>query len=126
MRLAGTEARIVDNREMPDICLQHMVSVMILDKTASFQAAHDKARMKDPAVLRMRAKVQLIPSEELERMEPRTAGHRGDYAERWNRAVRPRHRGARHDGKSDEHAKRSFRNAATWWNPSSVNQAART
>ena len=70
VRLANTEARVVDNREMPDICLQHMVSVMLLDKTASFQAAHDKARMKDPAVLRMRAKVQLIPSEELERLEP--------------------------------------------------------
>jgi 2-methylcitrate dehydratase PrpD len=70
VRLANTEARVVDNREMPDICLQHMVAVMILDKTASFQAAHDKPRMKDPAVLRMRAKVQLVPSEELERMEP--------------------------------------------------------
>ena len=70
VRLANTEARVVDNREMPDICLQHMVSVMILDKTASFAAAHDKARMKDPAVLRMRAKVQLVPSAELEKMEP--------------------------------------------------------
>jgi len=70
VRLANTEARVVDNREMPDICLQHMVSVMILDKTASFEAAHDKPRMKDPAILRIRAKVQLIPSEELERMEP--------------------------------------------------------
>ncbi len=70
VRLAGTEARVVNNREMPDICLQHMVSVMLLDKTASFKAAHDKARMKDPAILRIRAKVQLIPSEELERMEP--------------------------------------------------------
>ena len=46
---------------MPDICLQHMVAVMLLDKTASFKAAHDKARMKDPAVLRQRAKVQLVP-----------------------------------------------------------------
>lgn len=70
VRLANTEARVVDNREMPDICLQHMVSVMILDKTASFQAAHDKPRMKDPEVLKMRAKVQLVPSEELEKMEP--------------------------------------------------------
>ncbi|MGH9611980.1 MAG: MmgE/PrpD family protein, partial [Bryobacteraceae bacterium] len=70
VRLANTEARVVDNREMPDICLQHMVSVMLLDKTATFQAAHDKARMKDPAVLRVRAKVQLVPSEELEKMEP--------------------------------------------------------
>jgi len=70
VRLANTEARVVDNREMPDICLQHMVSVMLLDKTASFHAAHDKARMKDPAVLAVRAKVQLVPSEELEKLEP--------------------------------------------------------
>ena len=70
VRLAHTEARVVDNREMPDICLQHMVAVMLMDKTASFRAAHDKARMKDPAVLRVRAKVQLVPSDELERLEP--------------------------------------------------------
>jgi 2-methylcitrate dehydratase PrpD len=70
VRLANTEARVVDNREMPDICLQHMVSVMLLDKTASFRAAHDKPRMKDPDVLRIRAKVQLVPSEELEKLEP--------------------------------------------------------
>jgi 2-methylcitrate dehydratase PrpD len=70
VRLANTEARVVDNREMPDICLQHMVAVMLIDKTASFQAAHDKARMKEPAVLAVRAKVQLVPSEELEKLEP--------------------------------------------------------
>src|SRR6202022_103713 len=62
-RRAHTEARVVDNREMPDICLQHMVAVMLLDKTASFAAAHNKARMQDPGVLRLRAKVQLIPDE---------------------------------------------------------------
>ena len=28
---------------MPDICLQHMVAVMIIDKAASFKAAHDQA-----------------------------------------------------------------------------------
>jgi 2-methylcitrate dehydratase PrpD len=70
VRLAHTEARVVDNREIPDICLQHMVAVMLLDKTASFHAAHDKPRMKDPAILRIRAKVQLIPSDDLERLEP--------------------------------------------------------
>jgi len=70
VRLAHTEARVVDNREMPDICLQHIVAVMLIDKTASFRAAHDKPRMKDPAVLRVRAKVQLVPSDELEKIEP--------------------------------------------------------
>jgi 2-methylcitrate dehydratase PrpD len=70
VRLAHTEARVVDNREMPDICLQHMVSVMLLDGTASFRAAHDKSRMSDPKILSVRAKVQLVPSDELERLEP--------------------------------------------------------
>jgi 2-methylcitrate dehydratase PrpD len=70
VRLANTEARVVDNREMPDICLQHLVAVMLIDKTVSFRAAHDKPRMKDPEVLRVRAKVQLVPSEELEKLEP--------------------------------------------------------
>src|SRR5450759_3036193 len=55
---------------MPDICLQHLVAVMLNDKTVSFRAAHDKARMQDPAILRERAKVQLVPDEELERLIP--------------------------------------------------------
>lgn len=70
VRVATNEASIVNNREIPDICLQHMVAVMLIDKTASFQAAHDLARMKDPAVLKQRAKVQLIPDEELQRRLP--------------------------------------------------------
>src|SRR4029077_2821373 len=70
VREAGTEARVVNNREMPDICLQHMVAVMLIDRTASFKAAHDKARMQDPAVLAVRAKVQLVPDEEMEKAEP--------------------------------------------------------
>lgn len=70
VRVATSEAAIVSNREIPDICLQHMVAVMLMDKTASFKAAHDKARMQDPAVLKQRAKVQLIPDAELERLLP--------------------------------------------------------
>ena len=71
VRVGTREASVVNNRAMPDICLQHMVSVMIIDKTASFAAAHDKPRMQDPVVLRLRAKVQLIPDEELQKRLPR-------------------------------------------------------
>jgi len=71
VRTATSAAYTVNNREMPDICLQHMIAVMILDKTASFKAAHDKPRMQDPAVLRERAKVQLIGDEELEKLIPK-------------------------------------------------------
>jgi 2-methylcitrate dehydratase PrpD len=70
VQLATDEAAIVNNREIPDICLQHMVAVMLLDKTVTFVSAHDKERLTDPATLRERAKVQLIPDQELERFMP--------------------------------------------------------
>lgn len=47
-----------------------MVGVMLLDKTVTFASAHDRERMKDPAILRERAKIQLIPDEKLERLMP--------------------------------------------------------
>jgi 2-methylcitrate dehydratase PrpD len=71
VKVAVNEAKTVNNREMPDICLQHMMAVMLIDKTASFQAAHDKPRMEDPAILRQRVKIQLVPDEELQRRLPR-------------------------------------------------------
>jgi 2-methylcitrate dehydratase PrpD len=70
VRAATSAAYTVNNRDMPDICLQHLVAIMLIDKTVSFHAAHDKPRMQDPAVLRERAKVQLVPDEELEKLIP--------------------------------------------------------
>ena len=52
---------VVDNRDMPDICIQHILAVMLIDKNVTFRSAHDKARMQDPVVLRHRAKVRLDP-----------------------------------------------------------------
>ncbi|HKV81617.1 MAG TPA: MmgE/PrpD family protein [Candidatus Sulfotelmatobacter sp.] len=70
VQVATDEAAIVNNREIPDICLQHMTAVMLMDKTVTFSSAHDKARMTDPATLRERAKVKLIPDGQLERLMP--------------------------------------------------------
>ena len=70
VRLAPRVAAVVDNRDIPDICLQHMVAVMLLDKTVSFHAAHDKPRMQDAAALRQRAKVNLVRDEELTKLLP--------------------------------------------------------
>jgi 2-methylcitrate dehydratase PrpD len=70
VRVATNEAAIVNNREIPDISLQHLVAVMLIDKTVTFKSAHDLARMKDPVVLRHRKKVNLIPDEDLERRMP--------------------------------------------------------
>jgi 2-methylcitrate dehydratase PrpD len=70
VRLAPSVGAVVDNRDIPDICLQHMVAVMLIDKTASFHAAHDKARMKDATVLRQRSKVRYVPDAELSKLLP--------------------------------------------------------
>ncbi|HXJ00221.1 MAG TPA: MmgE/PrpD family protein [Micropepsaceae bacterium] len=70
VRLAPSVAQVVDNRDIPDICLQHMVAVMLLDKTVSLQAAHDKARMQDANALRQRAKVTLVRDEDLAKLLP--------------------------------------------------------
>jgi 2-methylcitrate dehydratase PrpD len=71
VRIATDEASVVNNRDIPDISLQYMLAVMLIDKTASFRAAHDNARMHDPAVLHERAKIQLVPDADLEKLLPK-------------------------------------------------------
>src|ERR1700730_13028584 len=70
VRLATDEAAIVNNRDIPDICVQHMLAVALLDKTVTFGSAHDSARMKDSATLRERAKIKLLPDDDLQRLIP--------------------------------------------------------
>lgn len=65
VRLAPTAAKIVDKRDIPDICLQHMAAVMLLDKTVTFHSAHDDSRMHDPETLRQREKITLVHDEAL-------------------------------------------------------------
>jgi len=74
LRSATSQAERVNNREMPDINVQYLVAVMMIDKTVSFREAHDQARMQDPAILRERAKVELVADEELERLLPTRVG----------------------------------------------------
>ena len=70
VRLAPSVANVVDNRDIPDICLQHMMAVMLVDKTVSFHAAHDKPRMQESAILKQRAKVNLVRDDELAKLLP--------------------------------------------------------
>jgi 2-methylcitrate dehydratase PrpD len=56
---------IVDDRDMPDVCVQHLVAITVLDGTLGFAAAHDEARMRDPAVQALRRRITLTGSPEL-------------------------------------------------------------
>ncbi|HEX5048470.1 MAG TPA: MmgE/PrpD family protein [Gammaproteobacteria bacterium] len=70
VQLAPSVGAVVDARDIPDICLQHMLAVMLVDGTVSFNAAHDTSRMRDPAVLHERAKVRYVPEESLTALLP--------------------------------------------------------
>ncbi len=70
VRMSPKESHVIDNRHMANINLQHMVSVMVLDGTVTFAAAHDDDRMNDPAVLAVKEKVNLVPDSSLPRRHP--------------------------------------------------------
>jgi len=53
---------IVNDRTIPDICLQHLLAITLVDGTLSFANAHDYARMADPAVLAVRRRIEAVPS----------------------------------------------------------------
>ena len=61
---------IVDNRDMPDVCLQHLLALLLVDGDVGFAAAHDHARMRDPAILALRARFSVIPSKALTEAHP--------------------------------------------------------
>jgi 2-methylcitrate dehydratase PrpD len=67
VRVGTRESTVVNNREIPDICLQHLVAVMLIDGTVSFAAAHDVPRMQDATARRHRVKVELIGDDVLDR-----------------------------------------------------------
>jgi 2-methylcitrate dehydratase PrpD len=50
---------VVDNSDPPDINIQHAMALMLIDKTVTFRSIHDLARMQDPRVLGLRARVRL-------------------------------------------------------------------
>lgn len=61
---------IVDNRDMPDVCLQHLLALLLADGRLDFASSHDRARMEDPAVLAVRRKIEVVPSAELTAARP--------------------------------------------------------
>jgi 2-methylcitrate dehydratase PrpD len=74
VRVAKQGANTTDNRAMPDICMQHMCAVMLLDGIVTFISSHDEQRMTDPKVLAVRSRIELIGDEELTRALPSRQG----------------------------------------------------
>ncbi|MDB5742574.1 MAG: hypothetical protein JWR68_889 [Polaromonas sp.] len=65
VEIRSDEAFIVDNRDMPNICLQHLVALYLVDRTLSFDSVHDLVRVDDPRVRAVRQRVTLVSSDAL-------------------------------------------------------------
>lgn len=74
VRVAHQGANTTNNRAMPDICMQHLCAVMLLDGTVSFKAAHDEKRMRDRRVLELRKKIELDGDDALTAAMPSRQG----------------------------------------------------
>jgi 2-methylcitrate dehydratase PrpD len=74
VRVAHQGANTVNNRDMPDICLQHMCAVMLIDGIVTFESAHDEKRMKDRKVLDVRSRIELYGDDALTRAMPSRQG----------------------------------------------------
>ena len=64
-RITRSGAHTVNDREMPDINLQYLFAVALLDGDVSFEAAHDVKRMEAKNIRAIRSKVTLIGDESL-------------------------------------------------------------
>ena len=73
-RVPENGGRIVNDRNMPNVNLQYILSVALLDGGLTFAAAHSYERMKDPNVLAVKSRIKLELDPALTHARPRRQG----------------------------------------------------
>jgi 2-methylcitrate dehydratase PrpD len=74
IRVAHQAANTTDNRNMPDICMQHLCAVMLIDGIVTFKSSHDEKRMNDKKVLDLRKRITLLGDDALTAALPSRQG----------------------------------------------------
>jgi 2-methylcitrate dehydratase PrpD len=74
VRVAHQGANTTDNRHMPDICMQHMCAVMLIDGIVTFESSHDEKRMQNKQVLDLRRRITLLGDDALTAAMPSRQG----------------------------------------------------
>jgi 2-methylcitrate dehydratase PrpD len=74
LRLPEDGARIVDGRAMPDVNVQHIVALALVDGRITFESSHSYERMKDPRVLAARERIELVADPDLVSVEAPRSG----------------------------------------------------
>lgn len=70
VHLSHQGANTVNDRTMPNISLQYLLAVMLLDGTVTLSSANDVARMQEPKVVELRRRVELYGDDEMDRVRP--------------------------------------------------------
>jgi len=70
VRISHQGADQVNDRSMPNISMQQMVAVMLLDGTVTLDASNDVKRMQDPKAIAIRRRVELYGDDEMDRVRP--------------------------------------------------------
>jgi 2-methylcitrate dehydratase PrpD len=65
VRLPEDGARVVNDRSMPDVNCQHIIALALVAGAVSFEDSHSYERMKDPRVLAVKSRVQLVADKSL-------------------------------------------------------------
>jgi 2-methylcitrate dehydratase PrpD len=65
VRLPADGASVVDNSAMPDVNVQYIVAVALVDGTVSFDASHSLERMRDPQIVSVKSRVELVADRSL-------------------------------------------------------------
>ena len=60
VRMPDKELGIVNDRDMPDISVQNLLAVMLIDGNVTFESAHDYARVRDARVKRLRKRIEAV------------------------------------------------------------------
>ena len=71
VHLPGSSARTVDSAPAPNLNVQHLLAMLLIDGKLSFDSLHDRARMRDTGILALREKITLVQSRELAQARPR-------------------------------------------------------
>jgi 2-methylcitrate dehydratase PrpD len=65
VRLPAPGVFTVDKREMPDVNVQYILAVTLLDGKLTFASAHSPERMNDPAVIEIEKRITLLEDTDL-------------------------------------------------------------
>jgi 2-methylcitrate dehydratase PrpD len=63
--------RTVDRTPAPDVNVQHLLAMLLLDGSLTFRSIHSHERMADPAIRALRERIRVVPSDELLHARPR-------------------------------------------------------